>query len=175
MQLQSILLLTGLAASAAADSISFQKHCSWEGTSYYCSNSAIWYTNTSHFDVNAGDGCRNPGVPYVTQACWDWDKKRGHFLAQGQPKRCFKISHYSGVYSCGTQTTCEDWVWSGTTCTWRVANDATTKGDTKGDVKTARAALPEPEPVPVPEAEPVPVSEPGPVAEPVTKPVAFKA
>lgn len=56
----------------------------------YDSSQAIWHTSFGNYETNAQDGCRNPGVPGIYEVCYDWGQARGHFLADGQNKRCFR-------------------------------------------------------------------------------------
>lgn len=153
MHLKSIFVLATLSATAVADSVLVSKRCIFSApTSWACATISTWYTNTNSYTVDSADACRSAGVPYIYQVCFDWGKQRAHFLAQGQNKRCLKItSSTGGLKDCGTNRKCEEWRWTEVPCTWRVANDAV-----RGE---KRAALPEPD------AEP----------EPVAIPVAFEA
>lgn len=71
-----------------------QTRCSHFAVFETCSSyNAAWYSDTNSYNTNADEGCRDPGVPHIREACYDWKNGRAHFLANGQPKRCLKLNY----------------------------------------------------------------------------------
>ena len=72
--------------------------------------------------VDASDGCRNNiGVPYIYRACYDWSKRRAHYYAEGQPKRCMKEWFYS-YKVCSPNLHCHYHDWYDVPCNWRTGD-----------------------------------------------------
>lgn len=142
MQFQVGALLTALVATVAADRIEVFSNCGPFGCNR---SSATWYNDhDQQFYVNGNDGCRDPDVPGVYQVCFDWgkDRKRGHFYADGQGKRCFRqYSEFQHTY-CGTGECYTTW-FTESPCNWREATPEEGVGrvTAAGDVSsTAEAA-----------------------------------
>lgn len=123
MQLQYIAVLAALATTVAADHVvatSMRTIVDDESIS----ESARWYTAFSDFPTDAGDGCRDPGVPNIPRVCFDHRNGRGHFFAFGE-KRCFGKDDGGGWRRCGpaNMSKCLTITWNQVACTWRTEGD----------------------------------------------------
>jgi hypothetical protein len=87
MRVDILGLIAVLVTTVAADAMVSYTMClgpcySWR---------AIWYTSFGAFTVDASEGCRDPpDVPGMWSLCMDWGNSRGHFMMDGQPKRCIR-------------------------------------------------------------------------------------
>jgi len=60
-------------------------------------------------DVNCQGGCRDDPFPHLKHLCMDWANRRGHFVFEGQSKRCL-------VLTSGDDDGATDWYER--PCTW---------------------------------------------------------
>ncbi|KAK4442840.1 hypothetical protein QBC34DRAFT_386861 [Podospora aff. communis PSN243] len=95
----SAIVLGALAAThqVVADRLTVIKIYNNVPTAY----TGFWHNNHGQtFSLpSMGSGCWNPGVPGVTDFCFDPLNNRAHFMAFGQ-KRCLRPEAAIGVYSC---------------------------------------------------------------------------
>ena len=107
-----------LAGNCAADSLAAYEDCVYLLCNAF---SAVWYTDHGGFHVDATNGCRDTGIPGMTEFCVDWGQWRGHFRFDGQPdKRCFRQTATQDV-DCGDaafELHCTFSTWFETPCTW---------------------------------------------------------
>lgn len=119
MQLKTLLLGgMALAIGANADKMMTTTSCPWSGG---CSSSGEWHNNGDEkFWVDANTGCRRPNIPAFNELCMDWVNMRGHFLVQGQNRRC--ISRQGADFDVGpcadTSKKCSRQWWYEVPCTW---------------------------------------------------------
>ncbi|KAK1984176.1 hypothetical protein LZ30DRAFT_586804 [Colletotrichum cereale] len=90
--------VAALATTSTADRMTVFTEC---GPFDICDNkNAMFYTDDGTYKVNANKGCRDTGVPGMTEMCVDWDKFRGHFKFSHQAnKRCL-LMRERATYSC---------------------------------------------------------------------------
>ncbi|USP74364.1 hypothetical protein yc1106_01638 [Curvularia clavata] len=90
MQLQTLFLAgLALATGATADRLLTTTAFPLIGA---CNSRGEWQASNGNvfYNVDANEGCRNPGVPYVYNLCMDWGKGRAHWNVDNQPnKKCF--------------------------------------------------------------------------------------
>jgi hypothetical protein len=94
MRLDILGLMAVLVATVAADAMVSYTMC-LAGPCH--SQRAIWYTAYGSFGVDAREGCRDTNVPAMWQLCVDWGNSRGHFMFDGQPKRCIRKQASRGM------------------------------------------------------------------------------
>ncbi|KAK4032145.1 hypothetical protein C8A01DRAFT_20748 [Parachaetomium inaequale] len=96
MQLSSIALaIVGLSATVAADYIAVVDSATDDRAP-----TGIFVGGFGSYAVDASDGCRsNTGVPGMNTLCFGWSgfNRRGHFIFDGQAKRCFRMLDELGV------------------------------------------------------------------------------
>lgn len=112
MRFKSIIaLLATLATTSVADHMDTYTTCGGP-----CDSEGTFYADDGSFDVNANDGCRSTGR--LATLCMDWGNSRGHFIFDGQSKRC--LSKTSTTYvECGDPSqNCFTNEWDETACTW---------------------------------------------------------
>jgi len=105
-----------LAATASADSMYVDHVCLVTS----CSAKGYFTTSFGTFEVNAKDGCRTSGVPYMNEFCIDEKRGRMHFRFNQQNKRCMKVtsSDFEECNSGNSWATCSTDYYTEVPCTW---------------------------------------------------------
>ena len=111
MRFQSALAAVAAAAltgTAAADHWYISRVCN--GAT--CAAQGAWVTDSAAFKVDFSGGCSAPPVPSVNWFCVDWSQTRGHFEAQGQPRRCLRLAFGNTDLGLWWEVPC-DWLTAG--------------------------------------------------------------
>ena len=105
---------------AAADGLTILTWQERQGNPFkFDSSQALWHTDHGSHHTDANEGCRNPNVPGIYEACYDWNQNRGHFNAHGQGKRCLRQFKSQATGTCGDGASlCDVKRWHEVPCTW---------------------------------------------------------
>ena len=115
MHLSVAVLFAVLSVGCAANRLQIHTHCQRkdceEGCGWCSHPVGTLYTANGAFSVDGSDGCKDTGVPHISEFCVNWSQERAHFEVAGERARRCLVKQSVEPYDCGEDAHCDVSEW----------------------------------------------------------------